>query len=163
MEYLYFQKKTGRHYLVITDVEHIFCIRCRKIIEVGRTVMIHRSYSRTRAIKRYWCMDCIKYHRKMVYDDFKAAMVSFIVPDNSLLVPDLLPALKVARNTDVFRMADTVTKDGEEVVDRCRVSNDPNRNIMPEYDRTQAELKKRKDSDKTLLLDELKEWKPAEK
>ena len=149
MVQLYFNHKLSRHYLVGSQDYNLFCYKCKKIIEFDNTVIIHRSFSKNSYEKQYYCEGCIKHHHKRTYDEFKIALFTHIIPDNSIIIPDYPPSLTVARNDTVFSMAikddDTIIVDrtkiaGKESWNQSQIGNDPEDRIK-ELDSTFDKLK----------------------
>lgn len=103
MKKLYLDKKAKRYKMVMTD-EDLHCTFCNTVIELGDSFFIHKSYSKKEYVKNFYCVNCIKNHKKRIYDEFLTVEVTNTVPDNSIIVADAPPSL-VSGNASVFTAA----------------------------------------------------------
>ena len=103
MKELFFNNKEKRYFLVLTD-EDLHCSFCNKVIEFGTHLFIHKSYSKKEYDKCFYCMNCIKHHKKRIYDEFVVVEATNYIPKNSIIVPDSRPSLQ-SGNINVFDAA----------------------------------------------------------
>lgn len=135
---LFFSDKLREYILVIKPTDHEgFCCNCRKHFEVGKYVFIHKSYSKKEFKKEYYCPDCIRCHKKRVYDEFITARVTTIEPSNSKLIMDTPPTLRTSNATvwsaAVSNAGISAKADDCVIEDHCKVANEPNRNIQADF------------------------------
>jgi len=123
MEQLYFNRKIKQYFLVTGKDCNIFCYFCRKIIEYDDSVIIQRSFTRRSYQKRYWCEKCFPEHKKRQVDEVIVAVITAIIPANSIIVPDYAPVLSpTSRKETVFSVATRKKKDNVEIVDRTKLA-----------------------------------------
>ena len=104
MAELFYNKKENTYYLVCDKTEvSVYCSACKKPIDVGNFIFIHKSYSKKEYVKEFLCPKCIKKHKLRIYDEFMGATVSTFVPDNSKIIVDFPPFLKAS--TSIFDAA----------------------------------------------------------
>ncbi len=103
MKELYFNKKEKRYFLVLTG-EDLHCTFCNKVIELGSSFFIHKSYSKKEFNKNYYCLHCVKKHKTKVYDEFIVVEATNTLPNPAILVPDTPPSLQ-SGDLSVFDVA----------------------------------------------------------
>ena len=130
MKQLFYSKKDETYYFAVNDGDILKCDRCGKILSFGGIVFIHRSFTKKTYTKEEYCEKCIKHHKLRVYDEFIHAEVVQMPPKNVIIVPEYRPGLQNTKNLTVFDVNE-INKIGGETIDSCKVSHDPNRNIMP--------------------------------
>ena len=126
---LFWNKKVGSYFFLPEGESK--CSNCNKVIEIGSRMFVHRSFSKKNYQKKIYCLNCIKEHKTRVYDEFINAEVTLMPPKGSVIVPEYKPGLQSARNLSVFDV-DEINKAGGEIIDKCKLSHNPNRNVMPD-------------------------------
>jgi len=158
MEQLFFCNEDKSYYLVCPEDINIFCTTCRKIIEMGKFVFIHKSFSKKEYVKSYYCQNCLKRIIKRIYDEMQVAKISSIVPENAIIVAENAPSLKVS--TDCFDAAlsnKNITSDttSTKTINKCKVAFDPNRNKEVDFEEKQDRIEQReKELNRKVLNDD---------
>lgn len=130
MGQVFFDKKKAKYYYVLENNETVGCSHCSVTIDVGRVVVLQKSYSKKEFIKYFWCMDCMKHHKKQIYDEFITLKVADYIPSNTILVLEFKPSLRNRGDETVFSAAEKQLE-GEKLDKGTAslLSFDPNRNI----------------------------------
>jgi len=117
---LYFNKQEHRYFLVLTD-EDLHCTFCNKVIELNTSFFLHKSYSKKEFNKNYYCLHCIKHHRKRIYDEFIPVEATNTLPGNAIIIPDTIPSLRTGTINlfDAATSNDGINADcsGTEIID----------------------------------------------
>lgn len=132
--------------MLITSDPSVKCSHCNKVIEFNSYIFLHKSYSRRDYVKKVYCIDCIKHHKKRIYDEFFSAQAVPIIPPNSQLVPECEPHLQVS--TSVFDSAisnkniNSDTKGDIDVIDRTRIAGKQEYNKLDMCEGKKTDVKK---------------------
>ena len=126
---IFFNKDKKTYFLLVKEEElnKIFCGHCKAIIEIGRSFIIQRSFSKKEYTQHIFCQNCVKHNRKQIYDEFLTCYLTSIIPDNSILIPEIPPPLQEAQNATVWSAAVSnkgITADtsNTEVIDHTKLS-----------------------------------------
>lgn len=99
MKQLFYNKKRNCYFLIgSTGDVNTSCCDCKKIIPMNEYFFIHKSWSKKQFVKEYYCENCIKEHKKRIYDEFITCLIASEVPANSILIPDFPPLLQSSTN-----------------------------------------------------------------
>jgi hypothetical protein len=136
MQKLFFNKKEKAYYFVCRDNEiNAHCTHCEKVIEVSKHIFIHKSYSKKEKVVENYCAECIKHHKKRIYDEFIVARVTTQFPADSILIPEFPPSLKTTNMSNILSVQEVqkMMAKGEHIENNCRFAFDPNRNKMVDF------------------------------
>lgn len=165
---LFYDKLFNKYFIV---AEGITCKKCGAVMNKQDPYLLHSQFNKYRPSKQdVYCLPCGKRIICGDYDELKMVHLSDAVLKQFKAVP-MAPSILKTSNCSVFEAAYSnegisAKADNCVVVDRCRVSNDPNRNIMPEYEKTRIAIEKREaeldnpNLDPEKMLNDLKEAEP---
>jgi len=104
MAQLYFDNKQKQYFMVLDhERDFVYCSVCEKLCEVDKYYFLHRSWSKKEFSKKVYCQNCIKDHKKHIYDEFLCFQLTNDSLPDSFVVFDTPPRLKVS--TSVFDAA----------------------------------------------------------
>lgn len=149
---IYFNSKKKKYYYVVNKHEKANCSICNEEIGINQSIIIHISASKLQKQKFLYCALCVGKHTKKAYDSFMTATVLDYVPNNCIIVNDILPELRICQNTNVFFAAysnEGINADTTDtaIVDRCVLAHRKYNMIMPEYQTAKLEWEKLKAKD----------------
>jgi len=132
-------------YLLYCPVKLPICEFCGK--EISLHGIIHFSYSKKKFLNLVYHNDCVLKQKpdKQEVDEFKFFYVTTTIPDNSSLVKPSVSLVNgritgmTYSSENLFEKA--IKQDGADIVDNCRVSNNPNRNEEIGFDEEQEKVK----------------------
>lgn len=118
MQHLVFNKRLQKNFFIITLDNPLFCLECKKVIEVGEIVFIEKNWSPRYFLKKHYCEKCVNKKKsepsiKGIITEFFCAEVTFDILPDSVLVFDHPPGLKDSRVDTVWSVAD---RDDEAVI-----------------------------------------------
>ena len=107
---LFFNAKSKTYFLYTEDL-NIKCCYCSRGFSFGATVFIHRSFSKKQYVKGYYCAKCLKKAPTLIYNEYKNALLTSIVPYGSTEIYEFKPTLSNSKaNLTVFD-ADKIKSD----------------------------------------------------
>jgi len=118
---LFFHKESKKHFYVLDEEKSINCNICKKVIELGDTFYIQKTYSTILPFKKsFLCSNkCITQTSTRDMDEFCFAYLTSIVPDNSKIVSDHPNPLQDGRNMSVFQASEL---ESEHTTDRTKLA-----------------------------------------
>jgi len=127
-----FYHEKDRTYFLFCPGDNPICDICGK--EIEETGVIHFSYSKKEFLTLSYHIECMssKKKNKQEVDEFKIFYITTTIPDYTILIKPSVSLVNgritgmTYSSENLFEKA--IKQDGADIVDRCKIAHDPNRN-----------------------------------